>query len=284
MRVCLITDRPRHPVLSTVMAELGTRHQVDVIDPTCLERMAARVAVELRRPAHVYLLRTHIPAAISLVRPLEAAGAVMVNGSAATAACADRLNLATRCSAAGLPWPRGHGHGWLGSAGAEDGDPREVTCPLEVTRPLVVKSRWSRRSDLVAAVESAGQLAELARAWPGEEVILQEQVESDGVDRKLYVVDGKVECLLRPSPLMPGADDRRQPVPVRPEWRELALEVGEIFDLQVYGVDLMVGAGGPAIVDVNPFPGFRGVPGARGAIVDLVERSGAFGLGGAVFA
>jgi len=42
--------------------------------------------------------------------------------------------------------------------------------------------------------------------------------------------------------------------------------------LRLYGVDLLVTEHGPIIVDVNSFPGFRGVPGADDALVDLVER------------
>jgi ribosomal protein S6--L-glutamate ligase len=40
----------------------------------------------------------------------------------------------------------------------------------------------------------------------------------------------------------------------------------------LYGVDLLITEHGPMIVDVNGFPGFRGVPGADSALVGLVER------------
>ena len=52
----------------------------------------------------------------------------------------------------------------------------------------------------------------------------------------------------------------------------ITLTIGNVFDLRLYGVDLLVTEHGPIIVDVNSFPGFRGVPGADDALVDLVER------------
>jgi ribosomal protein S6--L-glutamate ligase len=50
------------------------------------------------------------------------------------------------------------------------------------------------------------------------------------------------------------------------------LELGRAFNLRLYGVDLLITERGPIIVDINSFPGFRGVPGADHALVALVER------------
>ena len=55
-------------------------------------------------------------------------------------------------------------------------------------------------------------------------------------------------------------------------WKQLALDIGHAFKMPLYGVDLIETAQGPLIVDVNAFPGFRGVPGASDALVALVER------------
>ena len=43
--------------------------------------------------------------------------------------------------------------------------------------------------------------------------------------------------------------------------------------MRLYGLDLLLTGQGPVIVDVNSFPGFRGVHGADSAIVALVEQS-----------
>jgi ribosomal protein S6--L-glutamate ligase len=56
------------------------------------------------------------------------------------------------------------------------------------------------------------------------------------------------------------------------EWAQVALEIGRVFELRLYGVDLLMTARGPLIVDVNAFPGFRGVHGASSALVAMVEQ------------
>lgn len=48
--------------------------------------------------------------------------------------------------------------------------------------------------------------------------------------------------------------------------RELARRVGAATGLEVYGADVLVGDDGPRVVDVNAFPGFRGVPDAAEAV------------------
>ena len=58
------------------------------------------------------------------------------------------------------------------------------------------------------------------------------------------------------------------------DWGQLALRIGRVFNLHLYGIDLLMTERGLLVVDVNSFPGFRGVPGADSALVSLVERPG----------
>jgi len=88
---------------------------------------------------------------------------------------------------------------------------------------------------------------------------------SDGLDRKLYVVGSRVFGLLKPWP--------REGVPARPfeppvAMTELALAVGRAVGLELFGVDLVGRDDEFAVVDLNPFPGYRGVAGAATAVAD----------------
>jgi ribosomal protein S6--L-glutamate ligase len=56
------------------------------------------------------------------------------------------------------------------------------------------------------------------------------------------------------------------------EWVQIVQAIGKAFDLRLYGIDLLMTTQGPIIIDVNSFPGFRGVPGADDALVALVEK------------
>ena len=58
-----------------------------------------------------------------------------------------------------------------------------------------------------------------------------------------------------------------------PGWGELVVEVGRVFGLDVYGVDVIdTGEGTPLIVDINAFPGIRGQAGASQALAALALR------------
>ncbi|PYO19206.1 MAG: alpha-L-glutamate ligase, partial [Candidatus Rokuibacteriota bacterium] len=70
-------------------------------------------------------------------------------------------------------------------------------------------------------------------------------------------------------------EDVPMPIETLPsDWRSVTLEIGRVFDLRLYGVDLLVTeqGQGPLVVDVNSFPGYRGVAGAASALIALVER------------
>jgi ribosomal protein S6--L-glutamate ligase len=267
VNICLITDRPGHPVLAGVMAELAARHQVRVLNSADPSAVGSAMKSELGRPADVYLLRSHVPAVVAFVSTLEAAGALVVNACGATALCADRVELTGRVVAADLPWPR-----TLSAVDLQTLAGYETGVHELLPYPVVVKSRLSRRGDLVQRVDSIEQLRELKAAWPAEPVIVQEYVENDGFDRKLYVVDDLVLGVSCASQLSVEDRQARTEIAVPPAWERLALAAGRVLGLRVYGVDVVLAARGPKIVDVNAFPGFRGVPGACEALVGMVDR------------
>ncbi len=264
MRVALISDKPDHPVLALMLEALRVRHQVDVI---CAETEDARAiaAREGRALAAVYLLKSHTPAGLDLARRLERCGGMVVNGWAATLACQDRVQMARRLQRAGLPCPRTWSVPTLGRA-------RRLLPGMRF--PLMVKSRFSRRGDLVVRVHDLDEMEALMAQWGGEPVILQEFEENDGWDVKMWVVGTRAYAARRPTPLTPGAS--RETVTITdaelsPAWVAATLRVGREFDLSLYGVDLLATPHGPSIVDVNAFPGYRGVPDAAAALAAFTE-------------
>src|SRR5256885_1118448 len=65
LHLCLITDRPQHPVLSPVTAELSTRHRVRVIDPDSVA-LTAMIEAELKAlaadwPREPVIVQKYIP-------------------------------------------------------------------------------------------------------------------------------------------------------------------------------------------------------------------------------
>jgi len=247
MRVCLLTSSPGHPLLAATSALLAGRHEVFSLSPD---------SADPGDLADVYLLKARTPAALALARRLEAKGAPVLNSAASTELCQDRVLMAELADHAGLPFA---------ATTAVD----RLTALGPVERPLVVKSRHSRRGDLVARVTDAAELHALADQWPDEPVVVQDLAPTTGWDHKLWVVAGEVFAELRHSELAPGPRRSARRLTVPRPWAELALQVGEVFGLDVYGIDILDVAGEPLIVDVNAFPGIRGQAGAPSALAAL---------------
>jgi ribosomal protein S6--L-glutamate ligase len=274
VNICLIVDNPdtrHHPVIGVLLQRLSTRHDVRLLDVRGLTSAEAVAQEERRELADVYLLKSHAVQALDVASRLEQRGAVVVNQWSATVACQDRVLMAQRMCRAACPWPQTWNVGTL-----EDVLAREdvlATLPF----PLIIKSRYSRRGDLVVKVHSVEEVRALAPRWRHEPVLLQEFAAGDGWDIKVWVIGQQVFAARRRTSLEPPTVKEDFPLVagnVPDEWAQVALKIGRVFGLRLYGVDLLMTARGPLVVDVNAFPGFRGVHGASSALAALVEQVG----------
>jgi ribosomal protein S6--L-glutamate ligase len=271
MRICLIMDNPEtpyHPVIAVALQQLSERHSVRLLDVRTLTGFQA-IAEEKEHPlADLYLLKSHAPQALDVAQYLEQRGALLVNSWAASTACQDRVVMAQRMHEANLPWPRTWNFPRL-QALLSDSD-----LLAGLTFPLIIKSHYSHRGDLVDKLRNVEQLQDLAGEWSQEPVVLQEFAAGDGWDIKLWVIDRQIFAARRRTPLEANASKEDFPIPsheLPADWVHIAREIGRVFDLRLYGVDLLLTGRGAVIVDVNSFPGFRGVPGSVEALVALVE-------------
>ncbi|AUY51752.1 alpha-L-glutamate ligase [Streptomyces sp. CB01881] len=285
MRIGLVTPDPGHPLLAATAALLAPDHQVETIDPTSDATPPAE-RIGPGPPADVYLLKARTPYALALARHLEERGAPVLNSAAATGFCQDRTAMADLAHRAGLPFAATRTAASLADLAGELSD---------ADYPLAVKSRHSRRHDLVARVDGPDRLRALAAQWPAEPVIAQPYLANTGWDQKIWVVDGQVFCERRRSELALAADlpaalaadgsrsgpagGRFGPADLPADRAELARRVGQVFGLDVYGVDLLDGPAEPVIVDINAFPGIRGQAGAPEALAALALRTARTGGG-----
>ncbi len=274
MQICLIMDNPEtpnHPVIAVALQKLSAKHTVRLLDVRTLTGAEAIAEEETHPQADLYLLKSHAPQALELAHHLEQRGALVVNSWESSLACQDRVLMAERMREAHLPWP----YTWSFPS-LENLLTRHDLLPT-LPFPLIIKSYYSHRGDLVSKVRDVEQLQALAPQWNQEPVVLQEFAAGDGWDIKMWVIDKQIFAARRRTPLEPGAPKQDFPIPAaeRPaDWAHIALEIGRVFNLRLYGIDLLITEKGPIIVDVNSFPGFRGVPGADTALADLVERVG----------
>ena len=274
MDICLIADNPdtfSHPVLGTVIQQLRATHTVRLLDVYRLTGDEA-IAREAAHPvADIYLLKSHTSQALHVAHHLEQQGALLINNWASSLACRDRMRMIQLLSEARLPCPQTWSFPSWDNGRGRDG----VMSTLRF--PLMIKSRYSYRGDLVGKVHTVEELEALAGRWKEEPFVLQQIVPADGWDIKMWVIGRQIFAARRRTPFeaqAPG-DDVAIPAEQLPtEWRSMTWEIGRIFRLRLYGADLLTTEHGPVVVDVNSFPGFRGVAGADSALVSLVERLG----------
>jgi hypothetical protein len=274
MRVCLLTDKPDHPLIAPLPRLLGAPHRVTVLDPHDGEAPcpSADPSAADCPPADLYLLKAHSPQAVAFARWAQGQGAQVVNTAAATEFCQDRVRMADRALAAGLPFPVTRTFPRLSELATASASPCLPGTLPTPDFPLIVKSRVSRRRDLVIRLEGRAGLRALEAQWGGEPIVVQEALANDGWDYKLYVIGTQVLAGRRSSPLdgeVPVVTHPLDPSRLPPDWLELVRVVGESFGLQIYGVDILATARGPVIVDINAFPGCR-VPGASEALAAFV--------------
>jgi ribosomal protein S6--L-glutamate ligase len=209
-------------------------------------------------PEHdLYLLKSHTELSLSIAGVLDFGGARLLNPYRACLATQNKIVAARRLCAAGVPTPRCLVTGDL-----------TLLAPLLDRTPLVIKPYLGHRGIGIHVVRSAKELAALPT--PAAPVLIQEHVEGPGEDLKVYVVGEEVLAVRKPfsssSFTRPG-----RPCEVSSEVREIALRCGRAMGLGLYGLDLIETDQGPVVVDLNYFPGYKGLPDAAPLIADYVE-------------
>src|SRR5947209_6373748 len=250
MDICLIMDNPEtphHPVIAVALQQLRATHNVRLFDVRTLTGTEAIAQEKEHSLANLYLLKSHAPQALEVAHYLERQGAPVVNSWASSVTCQDRVLMAERMREANLPWPHTWSFATLGDLLVDT----QILATLPF--PLIIKSYYSHRGDLVDKVHNIEQLQSLAAQWSQEPVVLQEFVAGDGWDIKLWVIGEQIFAARRRTPLEANASKEDFPIPAQElpgEWAHITLEIGRVFNLRLYGVDLLITQRGPMIVDV----------------------------------
>lgn len=196
----------------------------------------------------------------------ERRGLPTLNRASAVAAVVDKASMAVALAGAGIPTPPT-------TLGSPAQLAAELPCDLY---PVILKPI---RGDNCRGVEICATAEAVRRAAPIEEPLLcQPFLSGDGCDLKLYAVGEAVWAVRKPSPLSRhgspsnghGGLTDATPVELTGSLRELALRCGVLFGLELFGVDCLLTAAGPVVIEVNEFPNYTGVPAADAALADHV--------------
>ncbi|MER6309525.1 ATP-grasp domain-containing protein [Streptomyces sp. NPDC001657] len=265
MRLCfLVEEQYRYDGMPRdVIRQLGAwGHQVDVLWPG---RSLIPISESVRAGSHdAWVLKTVSGGpGLTLLEAAAAVGLTTVNDARAIRGVRDKALAAVIARTHGLPVPVTYA-----AARAE-----EFAQLPESAFPLVVKPADGSSGRAVRLVESPGRLTGPgAPSSAGGLLIAQPYVPNSGTDLKVYCVAGELYATERCSPLHPGAEVPERQVPLTAEVAGIAAEIGAVFGLDLYGVDVLLGPDGPVVVDINDFPSFRQVPDAVARVSAAVLR------------
>jgi ribosomal protein S6--L-glutamate ligase len=259
MKVGVITKREKAHKAGSVMQETVELLQsrgvaVETIYPEDSRFDVARVEAD----CDLYLLKSGTETALSLAGVLHMAGAKIINPYPTVVAMRDKIISTKMLQSANVPLPET----WFASK------PEHLAGLLKEGQ-IVVKPFWAASQGRgVQIVRTEDELATVT----GEDGVIfaQRYYQPDGRDHKLYVIGDRVFGVRRVWPPKTLEDKLGEPFDVPDEVHEIALGCGRAFGVGLYGADLITSGGKPYIVDINTFPGFKGVPNAAGLLANYV--------------
>jgi len=254
MHFCfIIEDQYRNELMPLVIARqlMQWGHEVDLLEPQTTITSLSRLA---QAGYDAYILKTVSDGpGLSILEAAEAAGIPTINHSHAIRQVRDKAIATTHALIHSLPVP----HTYFVA------HPRLLHQVPHQDYPLVIKPTNGSSCRGIYRVDSPRDLATLDIAEAGDCFFLaQHYVENSGFDTKLYVAGTQVFAVAKRSPLHPEIEVEKHLIPLTIELRELALRVGDIFGLDIYGLDVVETPNGPMVVDINDFPSFGQVPDA----------------------
>jgi len=248
MNVGLITVRKdtTSPVVTEFVAALGRDGvPVDLVYPEDHARDVADVFPEY----DLYVLKSSTRLAMVYAGLLHQAGARIVNPVPAVAVMKDKFAATGALLPAGVPLPRT----WMADS------PSQLRDAL-AEGPLVVKPYFGSQGRGVHIVHTQAELD----AIPDDFGITfaQSYHASDGRDHKIYRIGDDVFGVRRVWPAKTYADKLGEPFEVDGDLRTITMRCGDAFGVDLYGLDIIMSGETPWVVDINSFPGFKGVPDA----------------------
>lgn len=268
MRIAFLLQRsrPERPgaSVSGVTAEIIDRlrarsARVDLLVP---EDHAVDCADLAGEPSHdLYVLKAKTALTLGVAGAMTAGGARVVNTFAASSLTRDKLASTTVLAGFGVPVPPSFATGQADLLRQVGGG------PLWLKPPRGSQGAGVQRLSSAAELAADDALTLDAHGLPVP-LFAQAEVPSGGFDLKVYVVGEQMWAIKRPFPARTLTEKMGQPARVTPPIRDAALACGAALGLELYGVDFLVAGDEFFVVDVNAFPGYKGVSAAPAAIAE----------------
>jgi len=242
---------PIMPEVARLLSQWGAK--VQVIHPERHLLDLSRFPIEY----DLYILKAKTDLALSIAGCLHAHGAAILNPYPVSMMLRDKIITFQKLQKAGIPTPKTY----------VASHPDQLTRLLE-EGPLVVKPYRGSGGDGVRVVWDADEMDNLPSDH--EPLFAQRYHKPEGRNRKIYCIQGQVFGVLRVWPARSYEEKLGEPFTITGELRDIALRCGEVFGIDLYGLDIIESSGKPYVVDVSSFPGFKGVPDAALRLADYI--------------
>lgn len=204
----------------------------------------------------LYVLRPSAEIILSLAGILDSMGALILNDYHSCAQVRDKVQVAARLLQAGLPFPKSY-----------------VTGDIEALRrelqsSIIIKPERGALGEGIAIIDMDDQPPRSRKGG----YFAQQYLQTDHYDLKVYVIGNDVMARKRHFPCVNDGEFFGVDCEVTPEVHKLALDCGKIFNLEIYGLDIVQTRQGLFVVDVNYFPSFLGVPDAAEKLADYIHQ------------
>ncbi len=257
MRFCFILEerydrKPMPLVIADQLEQWG--HEIDVLQPYAAITNLTNLSLT---DYDAYVLKTVTDGpGLTILEAAEAVGIPTINNSRAIRLVRDKAVAVAHAQAHGLPIPLTYfvGH------------PRALLKVPHAAYPVVVKPSNGTSLQSIHLVHTPEEMAALQ--LDDSYYLAMRYVENTGFDIKIYVTGQEVHAITKTSPLHGTVTE--QEIPVSREMLQLARRVGQVFGLDLYGVDVLETPQGLMLVDINDFPSFYGVPRKVAAIAEYI--------------
>ncbi len=155
--------------------------------------------------------------------------------------------------------------------------------------PIVIKShyqhdKYNRFNFLVQEIDEVDKFCERYKQFLYYDVYVQEFIECDGIERKVYVIGDKVFGIKRENPIYiylrekPDNIDvgliEREEFEITEDIKKLSRILSTELNLKIFGYDLVrpLDQDKYYLIDLNDFPSFKGIPNIENVLIEFIKN------------
>ncbi len=257
MRICLLLERGSPPRTNPVISELVRVLSASGIGVKTMFPEERLIRLDTLRPtADLYLLKSDTELSLAIARAVSGMGAAVINSVASCLLVKNKILAAAVLARAGVRAPR--------SFAASD--PARFSARVSGF-PLIFKPYRGYHGAGLSIVRDAESLPEKERYQ--DVAFAQEFVGSARDDLKIFGIGENIFCVRKPFSAR-SYIEAGEPCPLPAGAGAIAEKCAAAFGLELFGIDLARDDSGFYVVDVNYFPGDRGVPEAARLLAEHI--------------